>query len=69
MSHVTPYMITNDQLTDKEIDQITKFNDLNTKISEYIEWQETEEGRSANLPEIEETHKDILFTDWDARIK
>jgi len=42
MSHVTPYMITNDQLTDKEIDQITKFNDLNTKISEYIEWQESE---------------------------
>jgi len=43
MSHITPYMITSDQLIDKEIDQRTKFNDLNTKISDYIEWQESEE--------------------------
>jgi len=42
MSHVTPYLITSDQLTDKEIDQRTGFNDLNTKIYEYIEWKEIE---------------------------
>jgi len=34
-----------------------------------IKWQETEEGSWANLPEFEETHKDIPFMDWDARIK
>lgn len=62
-------MITSDQLTDKEIVQRTKFNDLNTKIYDYIEWQESKEGRSVNLPKIEETHKDILFTYWDAQIK
>lgn len=27
------------------------------------------DGRKANLSEIEETHKDILFIDWDTRIK
>jgi len=69
MSHVTPYLITSDQLTDKAIDQRTGFNDLNTKIYEFFEWKENEEGRRANFPEIEETHKDILFTYWDARIK
>lgn len=43
--------------------------DLKTRISEFIEWQETKDGRKANLHEIEETHKDILFIDWDVRIK
>jgi len=69
LSHITPYLTISDQLTDKAIDQRTEFNDLNTKISEFIEWQETEDGKKANISEIEETHKDIPFTDWDAKIK
>jgi len=60
---------TSDQLTNKAIDQRTEFNDLNTKISDYIESQEYEEGISANMPDIEEIHKDILFTYWDVWIK
>ena len=69
MSHIAPYLITSDQLTDKEIDQRTKFTDLNTRISNFIEWKKMEERRKANMPEIKQTKKDILFTDWDARIK
>ena len=69
MPHIAPYLITSDQLTDKAIDQRTEFTDLNTRISEFIKWKETEDGRKANFPEIEETHKDIRFTDWDTRIK
>jgi len=69
MSHVTPYLTTSEQLTDKAMEQRTEFKDLNTRIFEFIEWQETKDERKANLPEIEETHKDILFTDWDVRIK
>lgn len=69
LSYITPYLITNNWLTDRAIDRRTEFNDFNTKISKFIEWQESEEGNKANLLEIEETQKDILFTDWDARIK
>lgn len=69
MSRITPYLATSDQLTDKTIDQRTEFTDLNTGISDFIEWQETEDKRNATLPEIEATHKDILFTDWDVRIE
>ena len=69
MSHIAPYLITSDQLTDKVIDQRTEFTNLNTKISEFIEWQETKEGRKANLPEIEKIHKEIILTDFDVRIK
>lgn len=69
LSHITPYLTISDQWSDKEIDQRVEFNDLNPRISEFTEWQKKEDGKKANLPEIEETHKDILFTDWDARIK
>lgn len=69
MSHITPYLTTSNQLTDKVIDKRTEFTDHNTKTSKFIKWKETKDGRKANLPEIKETHKDILFTYWDARIK
>ena len=69
MSHITPYLITSNQLIDKAIDQRTEFTDLNTRISEFIERQEREDERKSNLPEIEETYKELPFTDWDARIK
>ena len=38
MSHITPYLTTSDQLTDKVIDQRMEFNDLDTNISEFIKW-------------------------------
>ena len=69
MSHIAPYLITSDQLTDKANDQIIELNDLNTRISKFIELQEIEEGRRANMRKIGETHKEILFMDWDAQIK
>jgi len=33
MSHIAPYLITSDQLTDKVIRQRTEFNDVNTRTS------------------------------------
>lgn len=65
MSHIASYQIINDQLIDKPINQRIKFTNLNTRISEFIEWKEIEKGRKANLPEIKETHKDFIFIDWD----
>jgi len=38
LSHITPYLTTSDQLTDKAIDHRTEFNDLNPRIPEFIEW-------------------------------
>lgn len=69
MSHITSYLITSDHLMDKVFDKRIEFNDLITRIFKFIEWKETKKGRRANLPKIEETHKDIIFMDWDAQIK
>ena len=37
-------------------------------ISEYLEWQDSEEGKAANLPQICETYKNILFTEWETQV-
>ena len=66
MSNIVPHLEISEQLTNIVIDQRIEFNELNTKIYDYIEWQDLEEGRRSNLPKIKETYKDILFTDWDA---
>ena len=58
-----------EQLINTVIDQRIEFNELNTKISDYIEWQDLEEGRKSSIPKIKETFKDISFTDWDAQVK
>ena len=69
MSDIIPHLEISEQLTITIIDQRIEFNELNTKISDYIEWQDSEEGRKSDLPKVKETFKDILFTDWDARVK
>jgi len=37
-------------------------------ITTFIYWQDSEQGREANLPRISETHKDILFTEWHSQM-
>ena len=69
ISGIVPHLEINEKLTNTVIDQRIEFNELNTKISDHIEWQDSEEGRRSNLPKIKETYKDILFTNWDAQVK
>ena len=38
-----------------------EIDDADDKISQFLSWQDTEQGRKANLPRIEEKHKEILF--------
>ena len=69
ISGIVPHLEISEQLTNTVIDQGIEFNELNTKIFDYIEWQDSEEGRRSDLPNIKETYKDILFTDWDTQVK
>lgn len=45
------------------------FNEIDDNIFEYIAWQGTLEGREIDLPRIEESHKEILSTAWEIRLK
>ena len=37
-------------------------------ISAFLDWKDFEQGKETNLPRIPETHKDILFTEWNSQI-
>jgi len=37
-------------------------------ITAFLNWQDSEQGKEANLPKISETHKDILFTEWHSQM-
>ena len=45
MSDIVPHLEISEQLTNTVIDQRIEFNEINTKIYDYIEWQDSEEGR------------------------
>lgn len=45
------------------------FNEIDENILGYITWQDTIDGRETYLPKIDESYKDILFTDWDIKLK
>lgn len=68
VSQLSPYCETSDKLTSQVIDMRLKYDEVLKRISNFITWQNSEDGRKANFPILEESHKEILFTDWDSRL-
>ena len=62
LCQITPSLIDEAVTLRKEID------DANEKISEFLSWQDIEQGRKVNLPGIEERHKEILFMEWEQQL-
>jgi hypothetical protein len=52
---------TSDSLVNQLSDLRTFYEDIDEKISEYIDWQDSAQGRSSDLPRIEESQKDIIL--------
>ena len=38
-------------------------------MTEYLAWQDEEEGKRASAPRINESHKELLFNKWDDQIR
>jgi len=69
ISLINPYCESSDKLNNQVIHQRLEYDQLNKRILEFSSWQEFEEGKKVDLPNIKESHKDILFTDWDIQLK
>lgn len=41
---------------------------IDKRVTKYLAWQETEEGKRVGAPIINNNHKEILFNKWDAQI-
>lgn len=37
-------------------------------LTNFLAWQDTNEGQAANLPKILESHKEILFLEWQSQL-
>ena len=60
------------ELTTSVCQQVEKArNDLDQAeeiITTYLDWQDSDVGKAANFPRIQETYKDILFTEWHTQV-
>ncbi len=43
-----------------------EYDKIFKKVSNFITWQNTADGRKVDVPKLEESHKEILFADWDS---
>jgi len=37
-------------------------------VTNFLDWQDTDEGQAANFPKILESHKEILFMEWQSQL-
>ena len=63
ISQINPYWKTSDKLTNQVIYMRIEYKEIHKMFSKFITWQESEDGRMADLPKLEVSHKDILFMD------
>lgn len=61
------------EISDKITNQVVELRydyDLSfRRVTEYLAWQETEEGKRVGTPIINDNHKEMLFKKWDAQIR
>ena len=60
---------TSDQLVTQISNQRTYYEEIDDKVSKYIDCQDIAHGRVTDLPRLEESIKDIIFGDWDIKMK
>jgi len=58
-----------EKITNQVMDLGHDYDLINKRISNYLAWQESEEGIKLGSPRINEAHKEMLFNKWDAQIK
>ena len=53
-------------MIDKSVDTRTDLEQADETLTNFLDWQDTDEGQAANLPKILESHKEILFMEWQS---
>lgn len=69
ISQWNSYCETTDKLTSQVMEMRLEYNEIFKNVFDFITWKNTEDGRKANLPKLEESHKENLFASWDSWLK
>ena len=67
ISLINPLCILTRSLINQAVNTILEFEDADDKVTNYLSWKSTVEGRVANLPKIQESHKEVLFLEWETQ--
>lgn len=43
-----------------------EYDEILRKVLDFITWKNSENGRRVDMPKLDESHKDILFKNWDS---
>ena len=57
-----------DKITSQVVELQNDYDQTNKRVTEYLAWQNDEEGKRAGAPKINENHKELLFNKWDEQI-
>jgi len=67
ISLVEPLCGVTASIVDKSVDARKDLEQADETLTNFIAWQDTNEGQAANLPKILGSHKDILFLEWQSQ--
>lgn len=54
-------------MVDKSVNARLNLEKADERLN-FLSWQETKEGKAVNLPQILESYKEILFTEWKSQL-
>ena len=46
----------------------TDLDQVEETLTNFLQWQDSYQGQAAKLPRILESHKEILFTEWQSHL-
>lgn len=58
-----------DNITNQVVELRLENDSIFKKVSEFLNWQKSEDGKRAYMPKIDESQKEILFAKWDSRLR
>ena len=63
------YCEISDKTTNQVVDLRSDYDLIDKWVTEYLAWQDKDEGKRAGAPRINENHKEMLFNKWDEKIR
>lgn len=69
ISQWSHYCELTDKITNQVVDLQSDYDQSDRRVTEYLAWQDEDEGKRANAPRINENHKEFLFSKWDNQIR
>lgn len=68
ISQVEPLCDITTSIIDKSVDAKQDLEQADETLTDFLTWQDTSEGKATNLPKILESHKEILFLEWQSQL-